>query len=320
MSHKLKGHDPLQDRKFRTLKITGKTAKLKTATVDDRHTAMLTYKEFLNPPKIEKEPNFSKADPIFLPPDYVPPKKAGGKRVAIDPNNPKYKEKNDKIILKNRHQNLMDIGLMNFNKENSSFVTLTIDPNRFSDANLDFCYKAFKNFIRSLRNHYTGIAYIVVFERTPTSPDETDEQINRYHIHILWNIININRYTIDEYWHKGLTDVKNDFDSVRSILLYMGKTFNETDKFQHAFNYSKNLHTATIYRDSKGQSDKIDQFFDTQQESNNIKPIYDTISKNTKYVCEMEYEYYHLNSPHTNYVPIAKLKKAHKHSKKKLNK
>ena len=324
MAHKLKGHDPLKDKKFRTLSVTGKTAKVQTITVDDSHTAMRAYKEHLNPPQIEKEPDFSKADPLFLPPDYVPPKKPGGKRTPVDPDNPKYKQKNDKIILKNRHQNLMDIGLMNFCKENSSFVTLTIDPNQFPETNFAFCHKSFQHMIRSLKNLYSGIAYIVVYERSPVTDDEesdtsdtsdTDSEKRPYHVHILWNIININKYTVEKYWNKGLVDVKKDFTSVRAILLYMGKQFNETDKYQHAFSYSQNLHTATVYRESKGEGDKIDQFFDEQ--ADNLKQRYDNINSNTKFVNELEVEYYHLNSPHTNYVPVATLKKKPKKSQRK---
>lgn len=323
MPHKLKGHDPLVDKKFRTLKITGRTAKLQTTTVDDSHTSMRAYKDFLNPPKIEKEPDFSKADPLFLPPDYVPPKKPGGKRTPIDPDNPKYKEKNDKIILKKRHQNLMDIGLMNFCKENSMFVTLTIDPTEYPGANLAYCHKAFLNLIRSLKNLYSGIAYIVVYERNPSQADKEDIETSDlkrspYHIHILWNIININRYTIDKYWHRGLVDVKKNLGSVRSVLLYMGKAFDDIENFQHAFGYSKNLHLATVYRESKGEGDKIDQFFENQ--GKNLQQRYFSINSNTKFVNEMEFEYFHLKEPHTNYVPVAKLKRKPKKSKKKTDK
>lgn len=195
---------------------------------------------------------------------------------------------------------------MNFCKENSSFVTLTIDPAQYPADNLAFCHKAFQNFIRNIKNHYSNVAYIVVYERTEGEPPLNS---TRFHIHLLWNVINLSSSTLQKCWKKGYVDAKKDFTSVRSILTYMSKNLDMTEKCKHAYDYSRNLHTATVYRESKGEADKIDQFFIEQQASNNLKPVYHTKFTDTKFVTDAEYQYFHLNTPHTNYVPIAELKK-----------
>lgn len=310
MEHKLHHHNPEEDGKFRTLTIEGKKATVVTVTVGDRHPAMLSYQDHVSPPEIVRqpsEPDWAKADPLFRPDDYVPPKKAGGKRKALDPDHPKYKAKNDYIRLNKRKMDLLTLGQINFNRHNSSFVTLTFDPKKYSSDNLAFCHKAFNSFMKLMRYHYSGIQYIVVFERGLMGNEE-DYSDGHYHIHMLWNVRDLDKAQLVKYWKKGFVEARQNFDSIHTILTYMSKEFRDTRKFGHAFDYSRGLHRPKVLRDSHGEGDEIDRFFEEQ--GDNIYKKYENLTANTDFVDSAEYELYHLVEPYTDPVPIAKLKRA----------
>ena len=222
MEHKLHHHNPEEDGKFRTLTIEGKKATVVTVTVGDRHPAMLSYQDHVSPPEIVRqpsEPDWAKADPLFRPDDYVPPKKAGGKRKALDPDHPKYKAKNDYIRLNKRKMDLLTLGQINFNRHNSSFVTLTFDPKKYSSDNLAFCHKAFNAFMKLMRYHYSGIQYIVVFERGLMGNEE-DYSDGHYHIHMLWNVRDLDKAQLVKYWKKGFVEARQNLTpSTRSLLI-----------------------------------------------------------------------------------------------------
>lgn len=109
-------------------------------------------------------------------------------------NKGKYAKYNYAKRVKQRRSKFKTLAYINFMIPNVQFVTLTFDSRIFEGADdLNICHKAFRKFIKRIRNHYDNFRYLAVFSRQKNKHwhyhmiCNFDETVSGKDIHKLWS-------------------------------------------------------------------------------------------------------------------------------------